>query len=135
MRSTRRPATRGESTTTCCSAVRTVMRSIVEVGEARDSVAGTVRWKLQPTRRSAAPATRRGVERDMVGLERRGWRLYSLESARVPTPVQASGYADHLVRLEAEPPLRVRETVAHGEVRILGALRAIHRLQEEVTER
>src|SRR6266568_4414792 len=65
MRSTRRPATRGESTTTCCSAVRTVMRSMVEVTGASDAVETTGRFEQATT----APTRKRENERHMVSLE------------------------------------------------------------------
>src|SRR5258706_124563 len=55
---------------------------------------------------------------------------------RVPTQSLETRLRDpqDLVRLQADPPARMRQAVFHRQPRIAFALRAIHRLQEEVTE-
>src|SRR5438477_11924655 len=75
MRSTWRPAAAGESTTTACSPVRTVMRSSVDARAGAGAGAGSVEATggillhatETPARTSAARA-RCMNERDMVGL-------------------------------------------------------------------
>src|SRR5712692_1158129 len=42
--------------------------------------------------------------------------------------------SQHLVRLETEPPLGMREAVAHSQRRVARALGPVHRLEEEVAE-
>src|SRR6266581_3928671 len=84
--STCRPATTGESTTTTCSPVRTVMRSTVEPAGAMGS--GDARGRKPRLHARATPASTSAApvryieERDMVGLEEGGSPWYSAERRR-----------------------------------------------------
>src|SRR5678815_4434185 len=48
--------------------------------------------------------------------------------------VEASGNSQQLMRLQAHPPARMRETVGHGGGGVGCACRAVHGLQEEMPE-
>src|SRR5882672_9633893 len=73
---------------------------------------------------------------DRIGSYRQLWTgtYYGKQTRIRKGPCRRLGNPEHLVRLETEPPLGVREAVAHSQRRVGRALGPVHRLEEEVAE-
>ncbi len=59
------------------------------------------------------------------------------ETAWTPDPrpaISDSGQSEELVGLQAQPPPRMAKAILDGAADILGLIRAVHRLEQEVCE-